>query len=324
MFRIAVIIPCYKVRRHILDVLSQIGDEVSKIYIIDDACPENTSDHVKEHTTDPRVRILQHQENQGVGGACLTGIHKAIEEGADIIVKIDGDGQMDAGAIKHFVYPISEGLADFVKGNRYYSFDSMSKIPLVRRLGNLFLSFMTKLSSGYYQIFDPTNGFIAMHADVASLLEAKRISSRYFFESDLLFHLSILDAKVCDIPMTACYGDEQSSLQPMKVIPEFFLKNSMNFLKRIFYNYFLRDFNPASIALVLGLLLTFTGTVFGLEHWVRSVKTSIPASAGTVMLAALQVLLGLGFLHTFFVYDFSRKPTIPLHKRMISKRRSSN
>ncbi len=234
--KIAVVIPCYKVRSQILNVLAKIGDEIALIYVVDDACPEKSGFWVQEQCKDPRVKILFHSKNRGVGAATMTGFKEAMKDGADIIVKIDGDGQMDPVLIPQFVYPIANGTAGYAKGNRFFSLSAMVEIPLVRKLGNIFLSFFTKLSSGYYHIFDPTNGFFAIHSGVAALLEFEKISSRYFFKSDMLFRLNILDAVVCDVPMRACYGDEQSSLVISRIVHEFFFKNLRNFSKRIFYN----------------------------------------------------------------------------------------
>lgn len=314
--KIAVVIPSYKVSAHILQVLEKIGQDVAKIYVVDDACPEASGKRVEKTCSDPRVKVLFHPYNQGVGAATLTGLKFAIKEGASIIVKIDGDGQMDPALIPQFVYPLIHGLADYTKGNRFYSLSSMGDIPFVRKFGNLFLSFFTKLSSGYYHIFDPTNGYFAIHAAVANLLEHEKISQRYFFESDLLFRLNVLDAVVLDIPMKAHYGDEKSSLVIHKIVHEFLFKNLRNFLKRIFYNYFLRDFNPASLALILGLSLSSFGFVFGVFHWLQSLETKTFASAGTVMVAAITFLLGVGFLLSFMNYDLSRHAKVPLQRRL--------
>ncbi len=319
-FLIAVVIPCYKVRKQILSVLTKIGDEVTHIFVVDDLCPEKSGNFVKEHCTDPRVSVVYHKKNLGVGGATMTGFKHAIASGVDIIVKVDGDGQMDPELIPHFVFPVLSGIADYAKGNRFYSLDGFSSMPLVRKFGNLGLSFFTKLSSGYWHIFDPTNGYFAIHASVAALLDFNKIDRRYFFESDILFRLNLIDAVVCDVPMQARYGDEHSSLNIMKALPEFLFKNLKNIFRRIFYNYFLRDFSPASLALVVGSFLVVFGAIFGAEHWFISLKTHVVASSGTVMLAAFPLIIGIVLLISFLNFDLLRRNSMPLHKRILGRK----
>ena len=183
--RIAVVIPCYKVKKHVLEVIASIGNEVWRIYIVDDACPEGSGRHVEAHCLDQRVRVVYHECNQGVGGAVMTGYRAAIADGAEVIVKVDGDGQMDASLIPNFIEPILAGEADYTKGNRFFDLEEIRAMPKVRLFGNAVLSLMTKLSSGYWDLFDPTNGYTAIHAEVARHLPFGKISQRYFFETDI-------------------------------------------------------------------------------------------------------------------------------------------
>ena len=180
-FDIAVVIPSYKVTRHILGVIAGIGPEVARIYVVDDKCPDQSGAFVRAHCTDPRVVVLEHAENQGVGGAVMTGYAAAIADGGQVIVKVDGDGQMNPALIPAFAAPILHGEADYTKGNRFYDLEQIGSMPPMRLFGNAVLSLMTKLSSGYWNLFDPTNGFTAIHADVAKRLPFNKISRRYFF-----------------------------------------------------------------------------------------------------------------------------------------------
>lgn len=307
MSKIAVVIPCFRVTKQILSVLEKIEDNVSHIYVVDDACPEHTGDFVRENCHDPRVQVLFHEKNQGVGGAVKTGFKKAIQDGVDVIVKIDGDGQMDPELLPRFVKPILNGRADYTKGNRFFKPEDVKAMPRVRFMGNLGLSFLTKLSSGYWQVFDPTNGYLALNAKVAAELPLDKIHDRYFFESDMLFRLNTLKAKIIDIPMKAIYGDEVSNLSTTKETFRFFVLNMKNFGKRVLYNYFLRDFNLASLNLVLGLILLLAGAIFGFYHWLESVETGTPATAGTVMLAAMPILMGFFMVLSFLNYDLSQR-----------------
>jgi glycosyltransferase involved in cell wall biosynthesis len=313
---IAAVVPAYRVRERILDVLASIGPEVARIYVVDDACPQQSGARVESECRDPRVRVLHHGTNEGVGGATMTGYRAAIADGADVIVKVDGDGQMPVERIPALVAPLLRGEADYVKGNRFYDLDSLREMPRVRLIGNAGLSFLNKLSSGYWNLFDPTNGFTAIHARVAEALPLEQVSRRYFFESDMLFHLNIVRAVVREIPIDARYGDEESNLRVSRALGEFALKHGRNTLKRIFYNYFLRSFSIASVELVAGVLLAVFGTWVGTVQWSRSIATGQPATSGTVMLAALPIVVGVQFLTAFFAYDTQDIPRTPIHREV--------
>ena len=322
---VAVVIPSYKVARHIDGVISKIPDVVSTIYVIDDACPEGSGKLVADRGTDPRIRVIHHDRNQGVGGAVLTGYRAALADGADIIVKIDGDGQMDPTLMAAFIEPILSGEADYAKGNRFFNLEEVRTMPRLRLFGNAVLSLMAKLSTGYWNLFDPTNGYTAIHADAARLLPFEKISRRYFFETDMLFRLNAIRAVVVDVPMAARYGDEVSGLKISSIAGEFFIKHIKNFLKRIFYNYYLRDLSLASIELPLGIFFLLFGTLFGGWHWLKSEFRMVLASSGTVMLAALPVLIGVQLILAFFGYDIASVPKRPLSasRRRFSSRRDA-
>ena len=313
--RIAVVIPSYRVVRHILDVIAAIGPEVWRIYVVDDACPDGSGKHVETTCKDPRVTVLQHEVNQGVGAAVMTGYRAAIADGAEVIVKVDGDGQMDPRLIPNFVAPILAGEADYTKGNRFFDLEELRAMPKVRLFGNAVLSLMTKLSSGYWDLFDPTNGYTAIHAEVTRHLPFAKISQRYFFETDMLFRLNILRAAVVDIPMDAKYCDEVSNLKISKIMGEFLVKHARNFSKRIFYNYYLRDLSLASIELPLGLLLFMFGALFGGWHWLRGLSEGATTPAGTVMLSALPTLMGLQLILAFLAYDIASVPRRSLQSK---------
>lgn len=306
--RVAVVIPCYKVKKHILGVIEKIGSEVCMIVAIDDGCPDGSGAFIKSNCRDPRVRVVSLPENRGVGGAVMAGYLEAMSAGADVMVKVDGDGQMDPGLLPLFISPIVSGNADYVKGNRFFDIDSVRAMPKVRLLGNAGLSMLSKLSSGYWDIFDPTNGYTALRAETCKFLPLEKISKRYFFESDMLFRLNLARAVVVDMPMDAVYEDEVSNLKISKIIYDFAFKHARNFVKRVFYSYFLRDMSIASFQLLTGVVLLLSGLAFGAWKWVDSAAGGYPATAGTVMLAALPVILGIQMLLAFVAYDISSVP----------------
>jgi len=311
---IAVVVPAYRVAHQILSVIARIGPEISRVYVVDDCCPEGSGTFVEQHCTDRRVVVLRNAVNQGVGGAVMTGYVAAIAGGADIIVKIDGDGQMDPALLPHFVAPIAEGWADYTKGNRFYDLKHIHRMPRVRLVGNSVLSLFAKVSTGYWNVFDPANGYTAIDAKVAAHVPLDKVSRRYFFETDMLFRLNTLRAVVVDVPLDAVYGEEQSSLCISRVALEFFGKHARNLAKRIFYDYFLRDMSAASFQLVIGAALLAFGVVFGAVEWMSSIVQNTAKPLGTVMLAALPVLVGLQLMLAFLNYDVANVPTRPVSR----------
>jgi dolichol-phosphate mannosyltransferase len=309
---IAVVIPCYRTSRQILDVLSRIDANVSRIYVVDDACPEGTGDLVEASRPDDRVRVLRHERNRGVGAAMVTGYRAALADGAQIVVKIDGDGQMDPAQLSRLVAPIAMGAADYAKGNRFYDFALLQDMPRVRLLGNALLSLVNKISSGYWNVMDPTNGYTAIHRAALEALPLGKIDSGYFFESDMLFRLYTVRAVVRDVPLRARYAGESSNLRIGRVLRDFPGKYVSATLKRIFYSYFLRDFNAGTLQLASGLLLLSLGTAYGVTKWINSSVSGFPTTSGAVMLAALPVLVGVQLLLGALQFDIQNVPRTPL------------
>ena len=314
--RIGVVIPCFKVEKHILDIISRIDISVDKIYVVDDCCPNHSGNLVSAECRDPRVIVLYNQKNLGVGGAVMRGYAAALEDQIDVVVKIDGDGQMDPSILNSFVKPITKYEADYTKGNRFYNLEEILVMPKKRIFGNAILSFITKLSSGYWNIFDPTNGYTAISANVLRLMPLHKINNGYFFETDMLFRLNTVRAVVRDIPMHALYLDEESNLKIHKILLPFLINNLRNFFKRIFYNYYLRDLSISSIELPIGFFLILFGGIFGINKWVESAHLDIPATAGSVMISALPILMGLQLILAFLNNDISSTPTVVINKQL--------
>jgi dolichol-phosphate mannosyltransferase len=306
------VIPCYKVEPHILKVLAKTPAWVEGIVCVDDACPEGSGDFILENTRDPRVVVIKLSRNLGVGGATLAGYREAERRGGQVLVKVDGDDQMDLSYAAQLVAPILLGEADYAKGNRFTSISHLQQMPTLRVLGNAGLSFAAKLSTGYWNIFDPTNGFTAIDAQVARMVMRKRISQRFFFETDLLYHLGTLRAVVRDVPIPARYADEVSNLRIGAIVGPFALKHVRNFLQRVLGQYFVRDFSVASLELVFGLF----SLLFGGGYAAHYLATRVPgqsASAGVVMAAALPVILGAQQLLQAANFDVLSVPTRPIH-----------
>lgn len=309
--KLAVVIPSYKTSKHIVDVVTSLGKEISYIFVVDDACPENSGKLVLSEVKDKRVEVLFHSENLGVGGAMVTGYKAALACGADVIVKVDGDGQMDSADIPTLIRPILEGRADFTKGNRFDSIEDLEQMPKVRIFGNAVLSLMSKISTGYWRITDPTNGFTAVHAGVLKKVHLDKLRKNYFFESDLLFRLSLIRAVVLDVALPARYGDEKSNLKIRRVIFDFPIRHFVNYIKRVFYLYYLREWSISSLELPAGIILFFWGLIFGIVRWSQSAATGVSASVGAVMLSAVPLILGFQLILAFISYDVAAEPKTP-------------
>lgn len=309
--RIAVIIPCYKVEAHIEEVIRTVPAFVSTIILVDDCSPDRFVERV-EALADPRVVLVRHAANQGVGGAMVSGYRECLRHSVDIAVKMDGDGQMDPGYLQALVQPLLDGKADYSKGNRWRDVRQLTSMPWVRRVGNLGLSFLTKFASGYWKIFDPCNGYTAIRTSVLRLVPLERLARNYFFETSLLIQLNILGAVVRDVSIPARYGNEVSNLSVRRVLWNFPPALFRGLTERIWNRYFVHDFGPLTLCLVLGSLLCLWGTLFGVWHWVGSVRTGIPASAGTVMLSAMPFILGFQLLLQAVLLEMQEEPRKPL------------
>lgn len=321
---IAAVVPCYRERDHILGVLKNMGPEITTIVVVDDACPDHTGEYVQAEINDPRVHVVRNPTNLGVGGATLAGYKTAIQMGADIIVKLDGDGQMDPASVPDLVTPILDTKADYTKGNRLHRREAARGMPFVRLFGNMVLTLMSKISSGYWHIMDPTNGFTAIHAQVAAELPSDEIANDFFFESDILCKLAEIDAVVLDVPMRAQYGDEQSHLSVRRVFWPFLRGHIRNSFRRLIDTYFIRDITLASVELIFGMLLLLFGGIFGAVKWWQSVATGVPATAGTVVLAALPILIGVQLILAFIGHDTRRVPSTPIHPHLRKSTKEPN
>ena len=313
-FRVAVIIPAYMAAETIEKVIRGIPAWVDAIYAIDDASPDETAPRVRA-VTDPRVRLLTHETNLGVGGAMVTGYRHALLQGIDICVKMDADDQMDPAYLPDLIQPVVSGRADYAKGNRFRDTDALRQMPLLRRIGNAGLSFLIKAASGQWHVFDPTNGYTAIHRNALATLDLRKLHPRYFFESSMLILLGQIAAVVEDVPMAARYGMERSDLSIARTLLEFPWQCLRYGLRRVLWRYFVVDFSAVSLFLVSGIPLVAFGVAFGLYHWIENYRKNVLTPTGTVMLAVLPLILGFQLLLQALVLDVQQRPQRPLHTR---------
>ena len=316
-FKIAVVIPSFKTENEIVSVLNGIPSFVRHIIVVDDASPDSSADLVAAAAKrNRRILLIRHEANQGVGGAMITGFKKALELGAEIVIKLDGDGQMDPQYIPALITPLIAGEADYAKGNRFRDFASLQQMPIIRRVGNLGLSFLTKAATGYWNIFDPTNGYFAIRTELLKQLPLDKIDKSYYFETSMLSRLYLLGAVVQDVTIPARYRNEISSLSIRRVLFEFPYKLVNTFFRRMILRYFIFDFSMMSIYLLTGIPLLLFGLIFGTIKWIQYAKIGIPAPTGTVILPTLAVILAIQILLSAIEIDLHATPRKAISKAL--------
>lgn len=289
--KVAAVVPAYNEARHIADVIRRMPDWVDAIIVVDDCSRDDTSAVARSHA-DPRVDVVRHESQRGVGGATVSGFRRALELQMDVAVKVDGDGQMDPQRMGDLLHPlVAEGF-DYTKGNRFLHSDALRQMPTLRLLGSFGLTFLTKFASGQWHIFDPQNGYVAIRADALRQLDLDALAPGFFFENDMLIQLNILGLRVKDVAIPAIYGDEESKLRVNRILLGFPPRLVYGLLTRIWRKYVLRDFSPIAVFWLVGLPLMLFGGVLGLGTWANSLLSGFPASTGTVMLSVLPFLLG--------------------------------
>ena len=305
--RVHVVIPAYNVAPHLGAVLRGIPAFVDTVTVVDDGSTDDTAEAAK-NVGDPRVTVLGSPTNEGVGGAMARGFEHALTQGDGIIVKMDGDGQMDPADLPRLLEPIVDGRCDYAKGNRFLRSRELDIMPRARLAGNFVLTFLTKLASGYWNVFDPQNGYLAITSGTLRLLDLGRLSRRYFFENDMLINLNIFDARVCDVAMPSRYGTERSSMRLGRILCSFPFHLFRGYWHRFYRKHVLRDFSPVALFMLTGLPLLAWGTGFGLYTWGQSWLQNQFASTGTVMLSVLPFLVGFELVLQALVLEIRDTP----------------
>lgn len=305
--RIAVVIPAYNEEKFIAKVIKNVPSFVDLIVVIDDASYDSTF-QCAQSVGDPRVVALKETVNQGVGASTIKGYRKALDLGSDIVVKVDGDGQMPLDQLHNLLDAVIEEGYAYAKGNRFIEQEALKFMPKSRLVGNMVLTFLTKMASGYWHIFDPQNGYTAIDTRCLRAINLDRVHKRYFFENDMLVQLNIHNFRVKDISMPAVYGQEKSGISVISIFVTFPWLLLRRFLHRIYQKYVLRDFSPIALFLRLGGLLLGWGMGFGVYLWIKSILIHVQTSTGTVMLAVLPLILGFQLVLEAIVLDIREIP----------------
>ncbi|HET8960446.1 glycosyltransferase family 2 protein [Nocardioides sp.] len=292
--RVAVVVPAHNESRLIGRVVTTSPQLVDHVIVVDDASTDATADAARD-TADARLEVIELEQNQGVGGAILAGHQRALELDADVSVVMAGDAQMDPDHLPALLDPIADGSAQFTKANRFYAYGSFDGMPRHRVFGNVVMSFMTKAASGYWGLFDPQNGYTAIHRTALERLTFDRIAKRYDFENDLLIHLNILGVTARDVPVPALYAEEVSGMRLGKVAPALLARLWRGFWHRIWRKYVLQSFSPVALMLFSGLALLLVGLAVGIFILANTLGPPV-ASAGTVVMCVGPLLSGLHLL----------------------------
>ena len=305
-------------------MLATVPPWVDRIIVVDDQCPELTGKHVQERCSDRRVEVLFNKENLGVGGAVIAGFERAAQEGCAVMIKMDGDGQMDPRYLERLISPLRNSRADLTKGNRFYDLDALQRMPWVRRVGNFSLNIVTKFASGHWHISDYTNGYLAIRSEVFTVLNKRKLDCGYFFEISLLIQLNVVRALVVDVPIPARYGDESSSLNIWTALTSFPWKLFRGLVGRFLWKYFIYDISSVTVFSVLGFLCLSFGVSFGAWKWIEAALTTRAQTAGTVSLAALPTIMGFQMILQALLLDVIDRPLQPISDLLVSLQPQEN
>jgi glycosyltransferase involved in cell wall biosynthesis len=292
--RIAVVVCAYQEERLVEETIRSVPGFVDRIYVVDDASSDATAERARE-AGDPRVEVIRHTENRGVGATIATGYKRAIEERMDVSAVMAGDNQMPGDDLAMLVAPVVRGEVDYAKANRLFTGQAWRLMPRTRYLGNAVLSLLTKIASGYWHVADSQSGFTAISLELLERLDLDRIYPRYGFPNDMLVHLNVWNARVRDFPSRPVYGGgEQSGIRLHSVVPRISWLLLKAFLWRLREKYVIRDFHPLVFFYALGFLMTLAGLALGTVVTVLRLMGN-ELTAGTVVLVALLLISGWQF-----------------------------
>ena len=309
---ICIVVPVYNVGNKIVDFISSIPDYVDKIIVIDDKCPLKSGLILKKNIPEnKKLNILFNENNLGVGGTVKRGYNEALKSNEDIIIKIDGDGQMDPDQIPILTKSIINGY-DYSKGNRFLNNTYIKNYPLERFYGNKFLSLFSKLSTGYWDIFDPINGFTAIKREKLNNINLDDIDNGYFFETDMLFNLYLLKSKIKDVPVKIKYfKNHRQNLSVFRESFNFFFKNLYRLLKRIKISYLSNNFGLPGLLFSIGSISLMFTLFYGGFNWLyySFIKETF-APNGVITFSAISLIVGLFSMFMFMIIDNNNNPNL--------------
>jgi glycosyltransferase involved in cell wall biosynthesis len=299
---VAVVVPAYNEERLVAATIATIPEFVDRIYVVDDASPDATSEQARS-AGDTRVEVIRHERNQGVGGAIVTGYQASMRADVDVTAVMAADGQMDPAELERFVRTVADEGVDYAKANRLFTSGAWDTMPRSRYVGNAILSFMTKMASGYWHIADAEAGYTAINLETLQLLDLDRLYKRYGFENDILVHLNVWNRRVRDVPSRPIYGvGERSDIKVFRVVPAICWLLLKGFFWRMKEKYLVRDTHPLVLFYLLGIVLSTGGLGLGIAITVLRIMGN-EVTPATVVLIALLLISGIQFLLFAMLFD---------------------
>lgn len=313
---IGIIVPAYNEELLIADTLQSIPEYVDKIYVVDDCSKDNTFEIIgKLSGTDPRIIGIRHEVNKGVGAAIATGYKRALEDDINIAGVMAGDNQMDGKRLSKLLDPIVEGKADYTKGNRLMSSEFRKGMSKWRILGNIVLTFLTKMASGYWNLMDPQNGYSAISRNALKDLDISSLYPRYGYCNDILVKLNVYGFMVMDIAMPSRYGKEKSKIRYINYIPKVSWLLFRDFLWRLKMKYILFSFHPLVLFYILGFILMpigISGIIFSL--YIKFILGESLFVRG--VLSLLLTIIGMQFLFFAMLFDMQVNSNLSLSSNL--------
>jgi glycosyltransferase involved in cell wall biosynthesis len=261
---VCVVVPAYNEEKLIGRVLETMPAYVDKIVVVDDKSTDRTAEIVRNAANKPggRIVLIQHEENQGVGGAIVSGYKWARDNQMSVTAVMAGDAQMDPDDLPNLLEPVVTGQVDYAKGNRLFTGNAWQIIPKIRYLGNSYASLLTKIASGYWHVADSQTGYTVINLRALKILDLDKIYKDYGMPNDMLVKLNVYNLKVRDVPIRPIYGiGEKSGIKIYKVVPKLSWLLFRCFLYRIKEKYIIRDFHPLVFFYVFGFIFDITTVV---------------------------------------------------------------
>jgi glycosyltransferase involved in cell wall biosynthesis len=306
--RVAVAIPAYNEELLIGKTISTMPDFVDCIIVTNDGSKDHTLEIL--HSLEDEYKalvVLDNGRNRGVGYTVTRGLKEAVNREMDLIAVMAADAQCDPSYLSKMCDVLIDEKLDYVKANRFNNLSALKAMPRFRRAGNIVVTLLNKFATGYYSIFDSQNGYGVFSRSVLERLPFELVGRRYDYENTLLIALSIINGRIKDHPVPAVYGDEVSSIKLLPTVSRALRVLLFGFWKRIYYKYVVFDFHPVALFLLVGNVLSVLGFAGGVAlAWLR-IFEGVSPSSGTVMLAALPMIIGLQMLLTALIMDVNNE-----------------
>lgn len=305
---VAFVIPAYNEEKLIKKTLTTLPDFVDKAYVVDDCSKDKTLQILQQLAKQNKKIVVLHNEvNQGVGASLVNGFRAALAGDCQLIGVMAADAQCNPDYIHKMIDSLIDNKVDYVKANRFVHLEDLAQMPTYRRIGNIFITILTKFATGYYSIFDSQNGYGVFRREILEVLPLDRIGKRYDYENTLLINMSIMNASIKDEPVPAIYGDETSTIPFFRTAWRALRVLWNGFWRRIFHKYVVVNFHPIALFLFGGIVLSIIGIAFGIYIFAAKVFAGTSPSTGTVMMSALPLILGFQLFLTSIVMDMNNE-----------------